>query len=72
MLIDGIMIFKEQSKLKEDYIVQFEDLSLVYIENGSRVRWVREESLSQVTQVEIMDQEVIRLESDLEYVKNVK
>ena len=66
------MIFKEQSKLKEDYIVQFEDLSLVYIENGSRVRWVREESLSQVTQVEIMDQEVIRLESDLEYVKNVK
>lgn len=66
------MIFKEQSKLKEDYIVQFEDLSLVYIENGSKVRWVREESLSQVTQVEIMDQEVIRLESDLEYVKNVK
>ena len=52
--------------------MQFEDLSLVYIENGSRVRWVREESLSQVTQVEIMDQEVIRLESDLEYVKNVK
>jgi hypothetical protein len=45
---------------------------LNYIQNGKTLKWVREESLSNIKQVEIMDQEIIRIESELEYVKNVK
>jgi hypothetical protein len=35
-------------------------------------RWVREESLSKVKQVEVLTQDAIRIESELEYVRNVK
>ena len=35
------------------------------------MKWVREESLSQIKQLEVLDQEVARIEGDLEYVKNI-
>lgn len=39
--------FRQPSKKsKTNYIIQFEDLSLVFLEEGSRIRWIREESLS--------------------------
>ena len=60
------MIFKQQ----KDYLLQFTDLSLHFV--SEKVKWVREEALSRVIQVEVLEQENIRIESELEYVKNVK
>ena len=54
-------------------MVQFEDLSLIYFDlpSGSQ-KWIREESLSKVKQVEVLTQDAMRIESELEYVRNVK
>jgi hypothetical protein len=57
--------------------VQFADLSLHHIHlstsetTPSSTKWVREESLSRVKQVEVLDQDTVRIESELDYVKRV-
>jgi glycerol-3-phosphate responsive antiterminator len=54
-------------------IVQLGDLTLhlMDIEKVLKV-WTREEGLSQIKQVEVIQQKAVRIESELEYVKNVK
>ena len=59
----------------KNFLVQFADLSLHLYDlpaSSGTPRWVREESLSQVKQVEVLSQDNVRIESELEYVKNVK
>jgi hypothetical protein len=54
-------------------IVQLGDLSLHNIEISTIERkWSREESLSKIRQVEVIEQSAVRIESELEYVKNVR
>lgn len=49
------------------------DLSLHNIEISSiEKKWSREESLSKIRQVEVIEQNAVRIESELEYVKNVR
>lgn len=59
----------------KSFLVQFADLSLHFYDlpaTSGTARWVREESLSQIKQVELLAQDGVRIESELEYVKNVK
>jgi hypothetical protein len=53
--------------------VQFGDLSLHHIEAGDAqpFKWVREEGLSQVRQVEVVNRDAVRIKTELDYVKNV-
>jgi hypothetical protein len=54
-------------------IVQLGDLSLHNIEISTIAKkWSREESLSKIRQVEVIEQSAVRIESELEYVKNVR
>ena len=50
----GKMLRVFGSSNKKDFAVLFEDLSLHFIQNGQRM-WKREESISQITQVESFD-----------------
>eukprot|EP00347_Sterkiella_histriomuscorum_P017346 403349738 len=59
-------------KNENSHVLQFEDLSLHYLDQSGKTMWTREESLTQITQIEVLEQEKIRIESELEYVKNVK
>lgn len=43
-----LSIFKGSSRNSGDYILQFADLSLHFIQDSKRVKWVKEESLSQI------------------------
>jgi hypothetical protein len=54
-------------------LVQFGDLSLHHIVSGDTppFKWVREEGLSRVKQVEIINRDSVRIETELEYVKSV-
>ena len=55
------------------FLVQFADLALMHfsLPTGSQ-KWVREESLSTVKQVEVLSQDTVKIESSFEYVKSVK
>lgn len=53
--------------------MQFADLALMHfsLPSGSQ-KWVREESLSKIKQVEVLSQDTAKVESSFEYVKSVK
>lgn len=55
------------------FLVQFAELALVQfsLPSGAQ-KWVREESLSKVKQVEVLSQDSVKIESSFEYVKSVK
>lgn len=55
------------------FLVQFSDLALMHfsLPSGSQ-KWVREESLSKIKQVEVLSQNAAKVESSFEYVKSVK
>lgn len=60
-------------KSSKALIIQLSDLSLHKIEIPSGdLKWTREESLSNIKQVEVITQDQTRIESELEYVRNVK
>jgi hypothetical protein len=58
---------------EKGFLVQFADLALMHfaLPSGAQ-KWVREESLSQIKQVEVLTSNGLRIESSFEYVKSVK
>jgi hypothetical protein len=66
-------LMRRSFKSEGNLIVQLGDLTLHNIEiSNIQKKWSREESLSQIKQVEVIEQSAVRIESELEYVKNVR